>query len=72
MMFLGSRERPVPNADNLTTIFQPIVWAMWDPQQASTVPVTGIPFFFTKQSKIIIFYVSVFTFPQSREESRLL
>jgi hypothetical protein len=30
-MFLGSKERRVREADNLTAIYEPIVWTMWDP-----------------------------------------
>jgi hypothetical protein len=35
-MFLGSRARPVRGADNLTTICEPIIWTMWDPQHLAT------------------------------------
>jgi hypothetical protein len=35
-MFLGSRARPVRRADNLATICEPIVQAMWDPQHFTT------------------------------------
>jgi hypothetical protein len=30
-MFLGSKVRLVRKADNLTAIYEPIVWTMWDP-----------------------------------------
>jgi hypothetical protein len=30
-MFLGSKVRLVRKADNLTSIYEPIVKAMWDP-----------------------------------------
>jgi hypothetical protein len=30
-MFLESKVRLVREADNLTAIYEPIVWAMWDP-----------------------------------------
>jgi hypothetical protein len=30
-MFLGSKVRRVRRADNLTTIYEPIVWTMLDP-----------------------------------------
>jgi hypothetical protein len=30
-MFLGSKVRLVHGADNLTAIYEPIVWTMWDP-----------------------------------------
>jgi hypothetical protein len=30
-MFLGSRARPVRRADNLTAIWEPTVYTMWDP-----------------------------------------
>jgi hypothetical protein len=30
-MFLGSKVRPVRGADNLTAIYEPIVYAMCDP-----------------------------------------
>jgi hypothetical protein len=30
-MFLGSKVRPVRKADNLTAIYEPIVYTMWDP-----------------------------------------
>jgi hypothetical protein len=30
-MFLASRERLVRGADNLSAIYEPIVWTMWDP-----------------------------------------
>jgi hypothetical protein len=29
--FLGSKVRLVRGADNLTAIYEPIVWTMWDP-----------------------------------------
>jgi hypothetical protein len=29
-MFLGSKVRPVRGADNLTAIYEQIVWTMWD------------------------------------------
>jgi hypothetical protein len=35
-MFLGSKVQPVRGADNLTTIYEPIVWRMWDPQHLRT------------------------------------
>jgi hypothetical protein len=31
IMFQGSKVRPVREADNLTAIYEPIVYAMWDP-----------------------------------------
>jgi hypothetical protein len=31
VMFLGSEVRLVREADNLTAIYEPIVWTMWDP-----------------------------------------
>jgi hypothetical protein len=31
-MFLGSRARPVRRTDDLTIIYDPIVYTMWDPQ----------------------------------------
>jgi hypothetical protein len=30
-MFLGSGERPAPEADNFSAICEPTVRAMWDP-----------------------------------------
>jgi hypothetical protein len=30
-MFLGSKVWPVRGADNLTTIYEPIVQTVWDP-----------------------------------------
>jgi hypothetical protein len=30
-MFVGSKVRLVRGADNLTAIYEPIVWALWDP-----------------------------------------
>jgi hypothetical protein len=30
-MFLASKVRPVRGADNLTAIYEPIVWTIWDP-----------------------------------------
>jgi hypothetical protein len=30
-MFLGSKVRLVRGADNLTAIYEPIVYTMWDP-----------------------------------------
>jgi hypothetical protein len=30
-MFLESKVRRVRKADNLTTIYEPIVYSMWDP-----------------------------------------
>jgi hypothetical protein len=35
-MFWGSKVGPVRRADNLTTICEPIVWTMWDPQHLTT------------------------------------
>jgi hypothetical protein len=35
--FLGSRVRPVCRADNLTSICEPTVWTMWDPQHLTTI-----------------------------------
>jgi hypothetical protein len=32
-MFLGSKVRRVRRADNLTTICEPIVYTMWDPEE---------------------------------------
>jgi hypothetical protein len=34
--FLGSKVRPVRGADNLTAIYEPVVWTMWDPQHLTT------------------------------------
>jgi hypothetical protein len=31
IIFLGSKVRPVRGADNLTAIYEPIVYTMWDP-----------------------------------------
>jgi hypothetical protein len=31
VMFLGSRARPVPVADDLTAICEPVVYRLWDP-----------------------------------------
>jgi hypothetical protein len=30
-MFLGSKVLPVRGADNLTAIYEPIVYTLWDP-----------------------------------------
>jgi hypothetical protein len=30
-MFLQGKVRQVRKADNLTAIYEPIVWTMWDP-----------------------------------------
>jgi hypothetical protein len=35
-MFLGSRERPVRRADNLTAICELILWTMWNPRHLTT------------------------------------
>jgi hypothetical protein len=35
-MFLGSRARLARKAGNLTAIFEPIVYTMWDPQHLTT------------------------------------
>jgi hypothetical protein len=35
-MFLGSRARLVRRADNLTTICEPVLWTVWDPQHLMT------------------------------------
>jgi hypothetical protein len=29
--FVGSRGRPVREADNLTPLCEPIIWTVWDP-----------------------------------------
>jgi hypothetical protein len=43
---LGSKARPVHKVNNLTTIWEPIVYTMWIPQHLITysppLPVTGI------------------------------
>jgi hypothetical protein len=31
LMFLGSKARPVRVTDNLTAIYEPIAYTMWDP-----------------------------------------
>jgi hypothetical protein len=31
-MFVGSRARPVSETDNLTVIYEPIVYTMWHPR----------------------------------------
>jgi hypothetical protein len=45
-VFLGSKPRPARKADNLTFIYEPIIYKMLDPQRLSTLwppwPVTGI------------------------------
>jgi hypothetical protein len=33
---LGSKGRPARKADNLTAIYKPIVWIMWEPQHLTT------------------------------------
>jgi hypothetical protein len=35
-MFLGSKVRRVRRADNLTAIYEPIVYTMWDPKHLTT------------------------------------
>jgi hypothetical protein len=48
--FLGSKARTVRKADNLTVIYEPIVWTMWDPQYLTTLyrpTVTRIALVFT-------------------------
>jgi hypothetical protein len=35
-MFLGSKVRLMRVADNLTAIYEPIVWTMWDLQHLKT------------------------------------
>jgi hypothetical protein len=30
-MFVASKVRPVHGADNVSTIYEPIVYTMWDP-----------------------------------------
>jgi hypothetical protein len=35
-MFLESKVRPVRGADNLTAIYDPIVYTMWDPYHLTT------------------------------------
>jgi hypothetical protein len=35
-MFLGSKVQPVRGAGNLTAIYEPTVWTMWDPQHLTT------------------------------------
>jgi hypothetical protein len=35
-MFLGSREWPTREAENLTTIYEPAVYVVWDPQHLTT------------------------------------
>jgi hypothetical protein len=41
-MFLGSRERPVRKADNLTTICEPIVYATRDPQYLTALQTASV------------------------------
>jgi hypothetical protein len=31
-MFLGSKVRPVRGAENLTAIYEPIAYTVWDPE----------------------------------------
>jgi hypothetical protein len=33
---LGSKGRQAPKADNLTAIYEPIVYKMWEPQHLTT------------------------------------
>jgi hypothetical protein len=35
-MFLGSKVRPVRGADNLTAVYEPIVYTMWHPQHLTS------------------------------------
>jgi hypothetical protein len=35
-MFLGSKVLRVREADNLTAIYEPIVYTMWDPYRLTT------------------------------------
>jgi hypothetical protein len=42
IMFLGSKVRPVRGADNLTAIYAPMVYTMWDLPR----PVTAIALLF--------------------------
>jgi hypothetical protein len=32
----GNKTRPVSKADNLTAIYEPIVYKMWDPRRLTT------------------------------------
>jgi hypothetical protein len=32
----GGKGRPARNADNLTAIYEPIVWKMWEPRRLTT------------------------------------
>jgi hypothetical protein len=41
-IFLDSRARPVRKADNLTAIFQPIIYTMWDPQHLKPIGLHGL------------------------------
>jgi hypothetical protein len=36
IMFLGSKVQPVRGADNLTAIYEPVAYLMWDPQRLTT------------------------------------
>jgi hypothetical protein len=33
---LGGKGRPEHEADNLTTIYEPIIWKMWEPRHLQT------------------------------------
>jgi hypothetical protein len=40
IMFMGNRAQLARRTDNLTAIYDPIVWTMWDPQHRPPWPVT--------------------------------
>jgi hypothetical protein len=35
-IFLGGKTRPVPKAEDLAAICEPVIWIMWDPQHLTT------------------------------------
>jgi hypothetical protein len=57
------KRRPAPISDKLTTICEPIVWTMWDPQHLRTVSASTVcyrdSFTFTFIEKVGLYTASV-------------
>jgi hypothetical protein len=52
-MFLGSRARPLPEADTFIAIYEPIVYKMWHPQRHTTLyAFMGMASFYDRDNKI--------------------
>jgi hypothetical protein len=51
------KERPAHNADNLTAIYEPIIWKMWEPRRLTTLWASAVSY---RDSFIFLPYVGIF------------